>query len=492
MKRRIILVGVLSVISLSSQAQFWKTSDPIRLSGDVNTDAEESIPVFSKDSSKLYFVRTYDDDNKGGDLDQDIWSSTQEGPGNYTGSEREKSLNNKFNNAIVGVNKDESVMYVLNAYDGKKDLEKGIAISRKEGDSWSTPEKVDVAGLDIEGDFYGFHVTEDESVMIISYAGPNSMGEEDLYVSEKKGGSWSTPVHMGAMVNSSGFEIGPFLTPGKDTLFFSSNGMGGEGDADIFYSVRTGDWTSWSRPVNLGTPINTPKFDAYFIHNGRQAYWSSNRESELSDIYMINILTPPAVDIVCSSTDVTKYKAADGKVDATVSGGVAPYTFKWSNGQSSEDIANLEPGEYSVTVTDAIGQTAETSCSLIEPEMLFPDLAFKHNFAYNKNKLTTKEGELNEFVTTIEKQLKDGREQITIEIVSSASQVPTKTFGTNEKLADTRANNMKDDLEGYFKSYGKKVSVKIVEVKVDGPDYVKDSVNKEKYHPFQFVALQTK
>jgi hypothetical protein len=473
---------------MSAQSQFWNVTDPIRLGGEVNTVSEESIPVFSKDSTKLYFVRTYDADNKGGEMDQDVWQAIRVSEGTYNSCERVKSLNNKFNNAIVGINKDESVLYVLNSYDGKKDLEKGIATSRKSGDGWSSPEKVDIPTLDIEGEYYGFHVTEDESVMIISYAGPGTKGEEDLYVSQKSGGKWSAPQHMGAMVNSAGFEIGPFLNPGKDTLFFSSNGMGGEGDADIFYSVKQGSWTNWSKPVNLGSNINSPKFDAYFIHNGRQAYWSSNRDSELSDIYMVNILTPPPVAIACAGTNVSTCRTTDGSVNATVSGGVEPFTFKWTNGATTEDINGLDKGDYTVTVTDAIGQTASSSCSLTKPECPFEDLAFKHNFGYNKHKLTTKEGELNTFVTKIETQLKEGREQITIEVVSSASHVPTKTFGTNEKLAQKRA----EDMAKHFKDYGAKVTVKIVEVKVDGPDYVKDSVNEEKYHPYQFVALKTK
>ena len=42
------------MMSLVSTAQFWDVSEPIRLGGTVNTEAEESIPVFSKDSSILY------------------------------------------------------------------------------------------------------------------------------------------------------------------------------------------------------------------------------------------------------------------------------------------------------------------------------------------------------------------------------------------------------------------------------------------------------
>ena len=50
----------------------------------------------------------------------------------------------------------------------------------------------------------------------------------------------------------------------------------------------------------------------------------------------------------------------------------------------------------------------------------------------------------------VEKQLEEGRESITVNIYSSASNVPTKTFGSNAKLTKIRAENMKYDVIAYF------------------------------------------
>ena len=499
MRKHVINTIFFVGFAFSGISQFWDYSEPEKLGGTVNTEAEESIPVFSKDSSILYFVRTFDDENKGGETDQDIWYSYRESAGTYTDCARLKDLNNKFNNAVVGLGANGSKMYVLNAYDGKKDVMKGIAVSEGEGSNWSSPEKVEIPGLNIEGEFYGFHVSAQEGVIIISYAGPESLGEEDLYVSTKSGGSWSTPKHMGSAINSAGFEISPFLSSTGDTLFFSSNGMGGEGDADIFYSVKQGSWINWSTPKNLGSKINSPKFDAFFSYHGDQAYWSSNRDAERSDIFMVNILTPPLF-ASCSATDASTYQGTDGSIDLTLDGGVPPFSYNWSNGSTAEDAMGLSKGDYSVTITDAVGQTVAVACFVDEPPMPiepvtvveYENLSFKHIFGYNKNKLSTRKGELKKFVKNVEKQLKDGRENITIKIVSSASQVPTKTFGTNEKLAEVRAENMKYDLVAHFeKKYAGKVNVVIVETKVDGPVYEDDSANRDKYSPYQFVSLQT-
>ncbi|MGV3613655.1 MAG: T9SS type A sorting domain-containing protein [Fluviicola sp.] len=50
--------------------------------------------------------------------------------------------------------------------------------------------------------------------------------------------------------------------------------------------------------------------------------------------------------------------AADGVVSVTVSGGVFPYTYLWSNGQTSQANSGLAAGTYTVVVTDA------NSCSI--------------------------------------------------------------------------------------------------------------------------------
>lgn len=60
---------------------------------------------------------------------------------------------------------------------------------------------------------------------------------------------------------------------------------------------------------------------------------------------------PPSISAV--ATNASCFGASDGSVNLTVSGGVLPYTFVWSNGANSEDIAGVTAGIYSVIVSDA-------------------------------------------------------------------------------------------------------------------------------------------
>ncbi len=378
MKNNLFLLSILLSLGFSVKSQIGKFSDPLKMGPEINTEAEELMPVFSPDSSTIYFSRALPNGEKG-EMNLDIWSSSKNGA-EFKKAEPIILLNNKSHNAVVGMNKDGSTIYLMDSYDKmrsgdkKNYYKKGCATSLLKGKDWQEATHLDIPTLDIEGDAYGFTISNDETVMIISYLGPNSLGLADLYVSTKQGTNWSAPIHMGSSLNTIGDEFSPFLSSTKDTLFFSSDGLGGEGGVDIFYSVKQGSWTEWSTPVNVGTPINTPKFDAYFVYSPKKVYWASNRDGETSDIYSATILPPPPVEISCSGVNVTKHKGSDGKIDLTVSGGVPPYVINWSNGVSKEDPENLIAGSYTVIITDKIGQTAECTSVINEPPAPITDL----------------------------------------------------------------------------------------------------------------------
>ena len=66
--------------------------------------------------------------------------------------------------------------------------------------------------------------------------------------------------------------------------------------------------------------------------------------------------TPAAFEVDVLVTDEVD-GGANGAIDVTVSGGTAPYTYTWSNGENREDLDHLASGEYTLVVTDANGCT---------------------------------------------------------------------------------------------------------------------------------------
>lgn len=79
---------------------------------------------------------------------------------------------------------------------------------------------------------------------------------------------------------------------------------------------------------------------------------------------------PSAISLSTSSFDASCGSAMDGSVDLSVSGGTAPYSYAWSNGASTQDLASVSAGSYSVTVSDANGCTASSNATVGENSTL--------------------------------------------------------------------------------------------------------------------------
>ena len=76
---------------------------------------------------------------------------------------------------------------------------------------------------------------------------------------------------------------------------------------------------------------------------------------------------PAGLRLSVVSTDVTCGNYSDGTANLTVTGGIAPYQFNWSNGATTEDLIGLPGGGYLVTVTDALGNSAVSGAWIQAP-----------------------------------------------------------------------------------------------------------------------------
>jgi gliding motility-associated-like protein/uncharacterized repeat protein (TIGR01451 family) len=80
-------------------------------------------------------------------------------------------------------------------------------------------------------------------------------------------------------------------------------------------------------------------------------------------------IAQPLMGLALSSTptDVLCFGGNDGAINLTVSGGTSAYTFSWNNSETTEDLATLEAGTYTVTITDANGCTLLQSITVDQP-----------------------------------------------------------------------------------------------------------------------------
>lgn len=170
----------------------------------------------------------------------------------------------------------------------------------------------------------------------------------DIYYSTKdEKGNWTKAKNLGSKINTPGNEKSPFIHSDSQTLYFSSDGHLGIGGYDIFFSkFRDGDWT---KPVNIGYPINTKNNDLGFVVNtqGTKAYFASNKLNGKGgwDIYAIDLYKearPEKVFLVKGQlVDDNGYALSDAKLEVK----------NTRTEEVSEGVVDAETGHYAVAVT---------------------------------------------------------------------------------------------------------------------------------------------
>lgn len=149
----------------------------------------------------------------------------------------------------------------------------------------------------------------------------------------------------------------------------------GEMDGSIDAAITGGtapyyhQWTGPSGFSAITEDIDSLSAGYYFLIITDQNGCQGLAEQTLVEPTPINIglvadLYNGAVNTTCSSTP-------DGSIDAIVAGGDQPYTYSWTgpNGfvSASEDLTGLAAGDYTLTITDAIGCGTSASITLVEP-----------------------------------------------------------------------------------------------------------------------------
>jgi gliding motility-associated-like protein len=81
--------------------------------------------------------------------------------------------------------------------------------------------------------------------------------------------------------------------------------------------------------------------------------------------------------------NVTCFGAADGYVNITLAGGNLPYTYNWSHGPTTEDVTNLSPGQYTVTVYDQDSCFVTSAYNIPQPTLLVTDIIDTLNLSCN-------------------------------------------------------------------------------------------------------------
>ncbi|MBL4656993.1 MAG: T9SS type A sorting domain-containing protein, partial [Flavobacteriales bacterium] len=85
------------------------------------------------------------------------------------------------------------------------------------------------------------------------------------------------------------------------------------------------------------------------------------------DTAFVTITEPTMITVSATSSDVSSCGLSDGSISLTVTGGVAPMTYLWSNGTTAQNAVGLPAGTYSVSVIDSAGCSGNASGVVNEP-----------------------------------------------------------------------------------------------------------------------------
>lgn len=167
-----------------------------------------------------------------------------------------------------------------------------IYSSSFDGHNWSKALKLNKNINTKYWESHGF-ISEDGKVLIFASDRPGGFGGLDLYLSRKTDGDWSSPVNLGPEINTQFNDDRPFLINNGKTVFFSSQGHNNIGGYDIFRSDLESNGL-WSKPKNLGYPLNTPDDDIFFmpVSDGKSGFYSRYKITGgfgKEDIYKITL-----------------------------------------------------------------------------------------------------------------------------------------------------------------------------------------------------------
>ncbi|MFM2338990.1 MAG: hypothetical protein RL115_2183 [Bacteroidota bacterium] len=245
---------------------------PINLGEQVNSPYLEYWPFLSIDAKQLVFTRRMKGDNEDffySKKEQDKWTLAMAAQGN---------INTPQSEAAQTLSADgKRMIYSAN---GRKDSygNYDLYMAQPTTDGW---EDIYHFGYGINTDQWESQpsLSPDNRELYFASRRPGGYGGIDIYVSRiQPNGYYGMPENLGPNINTPGDDQCPFIHVDNQTLYFTSNYWPGYGDDDLFYVTKQPNGT-WSKPTNLGYPINTiDKEGTLFVAaDGKTAYYASDR-----------------------------------------------------------------------------------------------------------------------------------------------------------------------------------------------------------------------
>lgn len=258
---------------------------PVR--GGVNSASDEYLPSLTADGSTMIFTRR-------DGYDENFYACKALPDGSWSEAEYLKGVNTTQNEGAQAISTDGSWL-VFTACNRRNDGSQGscdLYWSQLRDGDWTKPVPFSSAINSADWDAQP-SLSPDGKTIFFSSSRPGGKGGKDLWFTTRQaGGRWTEPENLGDDINTPGNEQTPFLHPDGQTLYFTSDGLPGMGENDIYLVRRNADG-SWGKPQNLGYPINTKAAEGTLVVSldGKTAYFAANPKGSAGgiDIYQFDL-----------------------------------------------------------------------------------------------------------------------------------------------------------------------------------------------------------
>lgn len=315
---------------------------PVNMGDSINSAESEYFPCLTIDGKQLAFTRKLNGRN------EDFFYSNKTNTGHWgTAKPMEGNVNTEQSEGAQNISQDGQWLVFTGCYrrDGFGGCD--LYISYNTEDGWS--EAINLGGK-INSDQWEAQpcLSPDKRELYFSSRRWGGYGGSDIYVSRMQpNGKWGEPENMGPGINTTADEQCPFIHADNQTLYFTSGFWPGYGDEDLFYVRRQPDG-SWSKPVNLGYPINTiDREGTLFIDSdGKTAYYASDRSDSKGglDIYSFELRE----NVRPNKTLWVKGKVFDKKTNKNLPSAVE--LIDLSSKQPVTKVETNSEGEYLITL----------------------------------------------------------------------------------------------------------------------------------------------
>jgi len=242
-------IEFLAVIFIITTAVWADWLEPENLGSVINSSSNDWYPVVAQDGSFMIFVS----DQSGGFGQSDIWISYRIDEEWQIPQNMGANVNTIFVESAPYLAEGDSALYFASFAPGgygQMDIYRALLIDGVPGIKQNMGPVINGSALDCCP-----LLSSDGNTFFMCSTRAGGMGSMDVWMSEKTGETWSTPVNMGINLNSNSTDCPRWISADGNTLIICSTRSGGLGGADMYYSVKEED--EWNPLTNFGSPVNS-------------------------------------------------------------------------------------------------------------------------------------------------------------------------------------------------------------------------------------------